>query len=87
VQGFPTDPEVVRRRTIEALVATMEGEVAAPAEDQLAQGLLEVDWIAYRLANLERDLPRRLAGAAGELARRIREARLALFPTIEEAAR
>ena len=85
-QDFPSDPEVVRRRTIEALVATMEGERPAPAEDQLAQGLLEIDWLAYRLAKLERDLPRRLAGPAAELARRIREARLALFPGIEEAA-
>jgi hypothetical protein len=85
--GFPTDPEVVRRRTVEALIATLEGEPAAPAEDQLAQGLLEVDWIAYRLAMLERDLPRRLAGPTGDLARRIREARQVLFPEIEEAAR
>ena len=77
---YPVDPLTVRRRTAEAIVATLEGDQAAPAEDQLAQGLLEIDWIVYRLAALERDLPRRLAGRAAELARRVREARLQLFP-------
>lgn len=50
------------------------------------QGLLELDWIAYRLEALERDLPSRLAGRAAELGKRIREARRSLFP-IEETAR
>ncbi len=77
---YPVDPLTVSRRTAEAIVATLEGEQAAPAVDQLAQGLLEIDWIVYRLAALERDLPRRLAGRAAELARRIREARMQLFP-------
>ncbi len=77
---YPVDPLTVSRRTAEAIVATLEGERAAPAVDQLAQGLLEIDWIVYRLAALERDLPRRLAGRAAELARRIREARMQLFP-------
>jgi len=64
------------------LVASLEGEPAAPSEDQLTQGLLEVDWIVFRFASLERDLPRRLAGRTGELARRIREARVQLFPEV-----
>ncbi len=83
---YPADPLTVRRRTAEALVATMEGEPAAPPEDQLVQGLLELDWIVFRLAMLERDLPRRLAGRAAQLARRIREARAQLFPIEEGAA-
>lgn len=84
-KGYPTDPQVLRQRTAESIVALLEGDQPAPAEDQLAQGLLETDWLGYRLAMLERDLPRRLAGPTGELARRIREARLQLFPEIEEA--
>lgn len=78
--NYPSDPRVVRRRTAEALVATLEGDRPAPPEDQLVQGLLEIDWIVYRIASLERDLPRRLAGRAGQLALRIREARVQLFP-------
>ncbi len=84
--GYPRDPIVVRRRTIEALVAVMEGEPAAPPIDQLAQGLLELDWLAYRLEALERELPRRLAGRASELGSRVRSARRRLFPEIEEVA-
>jgi hypothetical protein len=78
--GYPADPRVVDRRTAEALVAMLEGRPPAPPIDQLAQGLLEVDWIVYRLAALERDLPRRLAARAGELANAIRRARRRLFP-------
>lgn len=78
--GYPGDPRVTRRRTAEALVASLEGAPAAPPEDQLVQGLLEVDWIVFRFATLERELPRRLAGRTGELARRIRDARAQLFP-------
>lgn len=64
----------------------MEGEPAAPPIDQLAQGLLELDWLAYRLEALERELPRRLAGRASELGSRVRSARRRLFPEIEEVA-
>lgn len=81
--SFPTDPETVRRRTAEAMVALLEGDVPAPPEDQLSQGLLELDWITYRLASLERDLPRRLAGPTGALARAVRDARHRCFPMLE----
>jgi hypothetical protein len=84
--SYPIDPETVRRRTAEALVALLEGDQPAPAEDQLAQALLEVDWIGYHLEALERDLPPRLGGRASELGRRIREAKRALFPEIEGVA-
>ncbi|HXF71496.1 MAG TPA: hypothetical protein VNO79_02670 [Actinomycetota bacterium] len=77
---------MLRRRTAEALVHTLEGAQPAPAEDQLAQGLLEVDWISFHLAALERHLPRRLAGRAAELARRMRQARADLFPELEEVS-
>ncbi len=83
--GFPADPQTVRRRTAEALVAVLEGDQAAPAEDQLAQGLLELDWLAYHLASLERDLPPRLGARAADLGRRIRTAKVQLFPELEEA--
>jgi hypothetical protein len=77
----------VRRRTIEALLATLDGQPPAPAEDQLAQGLLEVEWLSYRLAMLERDLPVRLGGRAAELGKRMREAAHAVFPELVEVVR
>lgn len=83
--SYPADPETVRQRTAAALVSLLEGDHPAPAMDQLSQGLLEVDWLAYRFAALERELPRRLAGRAGELGRVLRAARVRLFPTPEEA--
>lgn len=66
-------------------MAVAEGDLPpAPAEDQLAQGLLEADWLAYRLTALERDLPIRLGGRAGELGKRIRAAVRGLFPELTE---
>jgi len=62
------------------MVAVMEGHRPAPPIDQLAQALLELDWITYHLAALEASLPRRLAGLAGDLAKRIRMARVSIFP-------
>lgn len=82
--GYPTDPEAVKRRTVEALVELLDGREPAPPEDQLAQGLLELDWIAYALAALEKDLAPALGARAAELARRIRLARKAAFPEIDE---
>lgn len=82
--GYPEDPEVVRRRTVEALMAVLDGRQPAPPEDQLAQGLLELDWIAFRFAALEGDLTPRLAGRTGELSKLIRAARRQTFPEIEE---
>lgn len=82
--NYPSDRREVQRRTAAALVAILEGEPPAPAIDQLVQGLLEIDWLAYRLAALERELPADLAGRATELGRRIRAARRDLFP-VEEA--
>lgn len=83
--GYPTDPGVVNRRTVEALLAVLDGAAPAPAEDQLAQALLEIDWIAYRLAALERELTRAdLAGRAGALAQHLRHARRQVFPEIKE---
>lgn len=76
----PPDPESMNRRTAEALViALASGEAVAP-EEQLAQGLIELDWIAYQIARLERDLPCRLAGRAGELAKGVQAVRARCFP-------
>lgn len=80
---YPTDPETVRRRTVEALVAVLNGEPPAPAEDQLAQGILEIDWLAYNIARLEPDLPARLGARAADLAHRLRAARRAVFPDVD----
>lgn len=82
--GYPHDPELVRRRTAEALAAALAGAPAAAPIDQLAQGILELDWIVYRLRALERELPTKLAGRAGELAKEVGGARARLFPEIEE---
>jgi hypothetical protein len=81
---YPIDPETLRRRSAEALVRTLEGERAAPAEDQLAQGLLEVGWLSFALERLERDLPPRLGGRAAELGSRIRRLTEDLFPELLE---
>lgn len=85
-EGYPTDPAIVRRRTAEALVAALAGEPAAPPVDQLTQGILEVEWLAFRLAKLEPDLPRHLGGRAGELSKRIRAAKADCFPELAEVA-
>lgn len=83
--SYPQDPETLRRRTAEALTLVLSEGIAAPPEDQLQQGLLELDWLGYRLRMLERDLPRRLAARAGELGRQVQLHRRRLFPTVEEA--
>ncbi len=69
---------------MEALVAVLDGRPPAPPEDQLAQGLLELDWLAFRLSALEAELAPRLAGRTGELAKLLRQARGVTFPEIEE---
>lgn len=81
-EDYPVDRHAVNRRTAAGLIAAMEGAPAAPPEDQLAQALLEVGWLAYTLESLERSLPMALAGPAGELGRRIRSAREVLFPNL-----
>lgn len=67
-------------------MGVMEGDPAAPPEDQLAQGLLEAGWLAFELGRLERELPPRLATRAGEFGKRILDARRHLFPELEEVA-
>jgi hypothetical protein len=79
--SFPSDPKVVAQRTGEAIVLALTTDLEAPAEDQLGQGLLEIDWLVYRLARLEPELPIGLAARTGELAKRMHEARVHLFPT------
>jgi len=74
------DPETLRRRTAEALTRVLSEDTVAPPEDQLLQGLLELDWIGYRLQALERQLPRRLAGRAADLGRQVVAMKRRLFP-------
>lgn len=78
--GYPTNPGVVRRRTAEALVALMEGDSGAPPDAQLAQALLEVSWLSFRLAALERQLAAPVAGSVSLLARLLRDAVRRSFP-------
>jgi hypothetical protein len=60
------------------------GRPPAPPLDQLAQGLLELDAVAWAIRRAGTELPPRLGWRAEELARRVLEAQRELFPFEEK---
>lgn len=65
---IPADPLTWRRRTFELTAQYLEGQPAAPPEDQLAQLLLELEQGVWVLRRLGDKLLPQLVGPAGEVA-------------------
>lgn len=77
----PPDPLTLQRRSMELLAELLDGRPPAPAIDQLAQLLLELEqgiWTLTQLASAG-ELPPQLAGPTGWLAEELR-ALLTAFP-------
>jgi len=71
-----------RRRTAEALVAALEGEEPAPAQERLVVALVEAHALRFVLQSLsrDRDLGPEEAAGAEELARGLGELLTRWFP-------
>lgn len=66
--SIPPDALTVRRRTLEQLAQFLEGQPPAPAEDQLAHLVLELEQGVFVLRSLTGQLLPHLVAPAGELA-------------------